>query len=105
MPLINRYEVGAKVYSGDYRELFDKIRDNYVIQNGNSPTDEYYHEINILINEQLFGVRNFGHNRKKNCTSEELNDHQNICRYIIECMNEFQNKDPKELIIAILEVY
>lgn len=104
MPIESREEVSKRYYGGDYKALFDLIKEKHIKVHGTVPNDDYYHEINILINTKVFGVRNFGHDRKKNCTTDELNGHRNISSYLIECISQ-HNRDPKELIIEILDVY
>jgi len=104
MTILNRKEVTDLYYGSSYKQLFDLIRDKHLELYGEKPDNEYYHEINIIINEKLYQQRNFGHKRKKNCTNDELNGHKNLCSYLIDCINE-QKIDPKETIINVLEVY
>ena len=88
-----------------FRNLTEVLRDSHQRFYGEAPNSEVYSRLIRRINNGLFGIETFGHNRKRNMTVEQ----QEICRdfeiFLIRRSNRYHLLEPQSLIDQVLSEF
>jgi hypothetical protein len=85
-------------YLGQYHGMMDWVRDTYLARNGEKPGSWYYREINIAINQFLFGVDHFNRDRLTNASTSQLRSIENFHMYFMTTKTPKRDGDPLTLL-------